>query len=593
MTLAQQNTDLSLGYLVPGVFVQLNTTGTGAALGNPQLRALLIAYKTTAGIAAQDSPILCTGQSDANLKAGQGSELARLYAAFISQIGGGQCDTFLLPIVQPAAGTAATRTLTFSVSSGSNAGAQDSIELWLAGYHISTLVNNADTMTTIATNVAATVNNVKDIPWTAGSSSGVVTLTYRHTSASGEDAPIMAFAPNNAASNLQIAHGTITYATNASGAGTATVTVGSSTVSATINNSDTPSTVATNVAAAINATNFPVTATAVSAVVTLYSRNDISAQSRVIQRPAAAIVTSTGITATVASGVTGLGAPNLTNALAVLAAQGQFGTWCTSFNDTASLGSMSSHIETYANGLYQKDQFLWACSTGSLTTAAAIPTGTTPALTASGRYHIDWCPDAPVQAYELAARHAAFVCVQTAVYPAYNYDGTPLVSGTATVPLLLPDRAVRPSIDSINSAMSADYLTPLAVNEQTGQLTIVRGRNTLISSDLRQWDTSLLQCMAFTRYNVRIMFRTKFPNKSTKSVGQPFTTNTITVQNLADAVYELLLALDGADIIDGASALKASILANINIVNPGRADVTVPVRYPVPLHQIAPVVALQ
>lgn len=591
---AAVNTDLSPGYVLPGVYVQFNFTGSGTTLGLPTLRALLVGYKSSSGIAAQDAPILCTGQGDADLKAGRGSELTRLYAAFLSQIGGGQCDVYLLPAVEPAAGTAATRTLTVSLSTGSSAAAQDAINLWLAGYYVSCLVSTGDTPTVIGANLAAAINAVKDIPWTATASTGTVTLTYRHKGINGEDSPFMAYAPNNAASNVLLSPGTITYTGPATLAGTATVTVGTSTVSAVVNNSDAATVVAASVAAAINATNFPVTASVNAAVVTLFFRSDPSAQTRVVQRPAAAIVTATGTTATVASGTVGVGVPTLTNALAVLAAQGQFGYWATSFNDTGSLGAMSAHIEAYSNGVYMKDQGLWAGHSGTLTGAGGVPTGTTPALTASGRYHIVWCPDQPQQAYENAARFAAQVAVSANVYPASNYDGVPLKTQMATVPLQLPDRAVRASTDALNSAIVSQNLTPLAVDETLGALTVVRGRTTLTTSDMRQWDTSYLQCAAFTRYNVRRTLKQKFgSNKSIKSTGTPHTPFTITPQDVADAIIELLLAEDNADIIDGADALKAAVAANVNAVNAGRIDATVPVRFPVNLHQLAPVISQQ
>jgi phage tail sheath gpL-like len=592
---AAVNTDLSPGYVLPGVYVQFNFSGASASLGLPQLRALLVGTKLASGIAAQDAPTLCLGQSDANLKGGQGSELARLYAAFNSQIGGGQCDVYVLPVVEPSSGTAATRTLTVSFSTGLAAAAQDSINLWLAGYYVSALVSSGDTATVIAANLAAAINAVKDIPWTAAASTGTVTLTYRHKGVGGEDSPFMGFVPNNAASNVQLSPGTITYSGGpASGAGSATVTIGSTTYSAAVNNADSITVIASNVAAAINATNGPVTASANAGVVTLFFRNDPSGQTRVVQRPSAAMVTTTAVTVTVAAGTLGTGTPTLTNALAVLAAQGQFGYWATSFNDVTSLGAMSAYIEAYANGVYMKDQFLFFGHSGSLTAAGGVPSGTTPALTASGRYHGVWCPDQPTQAFENAARFAAIVATQSNVYPATNYDGFALQSQTSTVPLLLPDRMVRPSVDALNAAITSQNLTPLAVNEATGQLTIVRGRNTLTSSDVKQWDTSFLQCAAFTRYNVRKGLRDRFgTNKSLKSSGAPHTPNTVTTGDIVDAIIEILINLDNADVVDGAQQLKAAVAANVNAVNAGRVDATVPVRYPVNLHQLAPVISQQ
>lgn len=581
-TAAPVNTDLGSSWMIPGVYIKLDLTGNGANLNNISKRALLVGYKLAAGSAPQDTPVLITGQSDANGKLGQGSELARLYAAFVSQVGGGQADVYALPIVEPAAGTAATRTITFA----GTAAAADSVELWICGYHCSTPIANADTATAIGSNVAASINALKDIPVTAAAATGTVTLTYRHKGVSGEDLPIICNIPNGTASTITASPGTITYTgTSATGAGSATVNIGGTAYTAAIASSDTPTIIGTSVAAAINATGGPVTASAATGVVTLFFAAD-----RVVQRPSAAIVTSTGITVAVAAGTAGAGAPNLTNALAIVAAQSAFGYWATSFNDTASLGTLSSHIESYANGVYQKGQGLWAGSTAALATAGAIPSGTTPALTASGRYHFDWCQDSPQQAYELAARHCAMVCVQD--FKPYNYDGAQIMSQTATVPLLLPHRSSRPSVDAINSAMRTYNMSVLAVDEGTGQLQLVRGRTTLTSSDERQWDTALIQTADYVRYDMGVFLRTRFKSKSVKSVGSPHTVNTITTDNIADAIIERLYSYDSADFLDGADQLKKAVRANINSLSPSRVDAYVPVRFPVPMHILAPVIGL-
>lgn len=584
-TAAPQNADLSSAWMIPGVYLKLDLTGNGANLNNVAKRAVIIANKLAAGSAPQDAPILCTGQSDANTKAGRGSDLARAYAAFISEVGGGQADVYLLPIVEPSGGIAATRTITVGFSTGSTAAAQDSIDLFICGVKCSALVASGDTATTIGDSIATAINAQKDLPVTAANVSGTVTLTYRHKGAVGEDLPVIGNLANSASSNLTLSPGTLTYTNAATGAGSATVNVGSTAYSAAIANADTAATIATNVANAINAVAGPVTASASAGVVTLFFAPD-----RVVQRPSAAIVTTTGTTVAVAAGTAGSGAPTLTAALAVMAAQSSFGTWFTSFNDTASLGTLSNHIETYANGVYQKDQFLWAASTGTLASAGAIPSGTTPALTASGRYHLDWCQDAPQQAYELAARHAAEVCVQD--FKPFNYDGTPLKSQTPTVPLMLPHRNSRPTVDSINSAMRTYNMTPLVVDEAAGTLNIVRGRNTLTSSDERQWDTSLLQTMAYQRFDMGVFLRLRFKSKSLKTSGTPHTVNVITVDDIADAIIERMFKYEDADFLDGADALKAAVRANVNVLSPTRVDAYIPCRPPVPMHVLSPVAGL-
>jgi phage tail sheath gpL-like len=582
---APVNTDVPSSWMIPGTYLKLDLNGAGAGLNNVQKRVLLVGTKSSSGVAAQDTVVQVTGQSLADLNAGRGSDLARLFAAAQSQVGGGACDFFLLPIVEPSGGTAATRKIIFDVSSGSTAAAQDAINITICGYQTSVVVASGDSMTTIGANVAAAINLLKDIPVTAGASSGTVTLTYRVKGAHGEDLPVMVEIPNATTSLLRASCGTVTYATNASGAGSATVSVGGTTYSAAIANADTPTVIATAMDAAIAAVAGPVTSSFNAGVLTLYY-----AAGRVVQRPSAAIVTTTGTTATVAAGTAGAGTPTLSTALANLAGQGAFGEWSTCFNDTTSLGTLSSHIETYANGLYQKDQFLWAASTNTLTTAGAIPSGTTPALTASGRYHIGWCMDSPQQAYELAARHAAMVCAED--FKPHNYDGEEFQSQTATVPLLMPHRNSRPSPADQNSAMRSYYMTPYVVDEQANKLVVLRGRTTSNASDERLWDTGLWQTAAFVRYDMGTFLRKTFKGKSLKSSGIARTPNTVTVDDIVDAIAERLQVYESADFYDGADELKKIIRANINVLSPTRVDCYIPFRCPVPLHVVAPVVGL-
>lgn len=584
---APVNTDVPSSWMIPGTYLKLDLSGSGAALNNIARRVLLVGYKSSAGSAAQDTPIQAVGQSQANAFAGQGSDLARLFAAWQSQVGGGSADVFLLPIVAPSSGTAATQLIIFSFSTGSSAAAQDSIDLWICGYKISVLVASGDTTITLLANVVAAINLNLDIPVVAsGNGSDTLTLTYRHKGLVGNDMPMICNLNNSAASNLRASPGTVTYATTAVGSGSATVTNGGTTYTTAITNGDLNTDISSHVGATINGTAGPFTASVNAGVVTLYFVND-----RVVRRTSAAIITTTGTTAVVGSaGTLGAGTPTLTTALAVCAAQGAFPYWATCFNEVTSLGTISAHIEANANGLYQKGQTLWAASCDTLAIAGAVPVGTSPALTASTRYHFGWSVDSPQQAYELAARHCAMVTVQD--FKAYNYDGTPLVSQTATVPLLLTHRNSRPSPDAINSALRSYYLTPYAVDDGTNQMVVVRSRTTSSDSDERKWDTSLIQTADYVRYDMGIFLRGRFKNKSIKAVGKPRTVNTITVDDVADAIIERILTYEGADLYDGADQLKTAVKANINVLSPTRIDAGIPFRPPVPLHVLAPVVGL-
>jgi phage tail sheath gpL-like len=571
---APTNPDLPGSWLVPGVYTALDLTGSGAGLSNVQKRLLLLAYKDTGGTQAVDTPVQVTGQSTANTYFGRGSDMARLFAAAQSQNGGGAIDIFCCAITPPSGGTASTHLITFA-GTATTAG---SVRVTICGYSTEVAIASGDGATAIGAAVSTAINLLKDIPVTAGAGSGTVTLTYRHKGVVGNDLPIMV--DFTGASGVTASPGTVAYATNASGAGSATVTIGSTTITASISNTDTPTVVAAAMATAINAGAYPVTASADTGTLTLFY-----APGRVVHRISAAIVTSTGITATAAVGTAGAGTPTLTTALANIAKMSAFKTWATAFNEVTSLGTMSTHIETYADGRSQKDQQLFAAGTDALATVGAVPTGTTPLLTASPRYAVGVCPDSPQQSWELSARYAAAVCALD--FAPTNLDGVQLKSKTDTVPLLLPHTSVRLSPEEANSAMYSYYLTPFVVDEQTSQLQIMRARTTSNSSDQRLWEVSVISTLGYYRYDINQFLRSRFRNKIFKASGTPRTTNAITADNVKDALYERMVSWDDADLFDGAASVRDQIQVNQDPLVPTRINAFLPCKPPLPVHQIS------
>ncbi len=578
MPAAPQNTDISSAYMLPGVYVQLNLAGSGAALNNVQKRAAIFGYKLASGTKPSNTPVLVVGQQQADQYAGRGSDCARNHAAFLSQIGGGQCDIYLFPLDEPVAGAQSTYALTII----GTATQQDSITFRICGYLGSVAISSGDTPTIIAAALSAAINAILDIPCTASPSAGVVTITYRHKGIVGEDLPILANVLGS--SGVSISPGTLTLAGTGVGAGSITLSCGATTYSAAITGGDTASIIAGNLAAAINATNGPLLASALAGVVTL-----TFAQDRDVRRISAAIITTTGVTPTLAVGTPGTGLPTLSTALAVAAAQPTYACWSSCFNDVATLGTLDGHIETYANGLYQKGQKLFAASTQALSVAGAIPVGTSPALTASPRPHFGWCPDAAVQAHELSARHAARVLVED--FKPRNYDGVVLQSQTASVPLPLPHVNSRASQDSNNSALRTYFMTPYGI-DGSNNMVIVRSRTTSNAADARLWDTGCIDTADWTRYDYQVSMGLTFKGKSLKTVGTPKTPNTISPAAIGDFVISRMFKQDDADFLDGADQLKAAVLANINVLSPTRADVYIPFRPPAPLHILAPVLGL-
>lgn len=580
MTLAApQNSDLPVNWLIPGIYIQLDLRGSAAGLGNVAKRILVIGHKTSTGIAALNTVYAVQGQGQANLMFGRGSDAARMFAAAQSQIGGGAADIEVVAVPEPTGGTAATHLITFV----GTASAADAVTVIICGYQTSVGIANLDTPQTIAANLAQAINAMPDIPVTAQAIGATVVLSYRHVGVVGNDLPVIVnFAGG---SGVRASPGTFTFNGAGAGAGSAIVSIGSKTVQAAIASGNTGDNIAQALAAQFALDSYPCTAEATTGgVLTLFYAAD-----RVVQRLSAAIFGTTGITVTPAIGTAGAGVPSLVQALSNLEGQAAFPCWITSYTDVGSLGAIFNHIERQGDGRRQKDQMLFVCSTDTLARAGAIPVGTSPELTGSPRYVVGWCPDSPQQAYELGARMAARVCVED--FHPYNYDGEPLKTDDV-VPLLLPHQNSRPGQDDANAAIGTYYLTPLTVDEQAGQLVILRDRTTSNSTDDRLWGWGTIRTLSFYRYDLNGFLRSRFAHKNLKLVGTPKTPNTVNVSSIIDAIYERMRQWDDADMFDGADSAKGQIRVSPNPLNTSRVDIFVPCRPPRKLDQLSGVAGL-
>jgi phage tail sheath gpL-like len=557
--------------MVPGVYIQLNLNGSGAGLNSASKRMLLIGYKTTAGSQPSDSVVQVLQQSDANNYFGQGSDLARLYAAALSQMGPGAADVFCLPVDEPSAGTAATHLIAFA----GTAATSGSVDVWVCGYKSSVAIMSGDTATILGANVASAINAITDLPVSASASTGTVTLTYKTKGATGNDMPRIVNV--NGGTGITASAGTVTITGPASSVGTIALSVGASTAQAAVANADSATIMAGKLVSAINGSANAVNATSSAGIVTL-----LYARDRVVHRISVS-TTGTGLVATVAAGVAGAGLPALTNALTNLAAQGAFAVWCSAFTDTTTLGAMAANIELYANGLNQKGQILHFGATDGLAVAGSIPSATSPALTGSPRYVEVVCPDSPQQAYELAARTGAMVVAED--YQARNYDGKALKT-SGNVPMLLPHRVSRLAPSDANAAMYSYHMTPLVVDEQAGLLKVMRGVTTATTPDQRLWDWSFIKTLDYYRYDLGVFLVSRFSGKSLKLTGTPKTSNTITIDSVTDAVFERLKQYDDNDLFDDIESIKSSIRANQDTLVPSRIDIFVPMRPPINLHQL-------
>src|SRR4051812_36519043 len=110
---APLNSDLSSNWLIPGIYISLDLRGSSAGIGSLAKRILLVGHKTSAGVAPLNTVVQLQGQSRANLKFGRGSDLSRLHAAVLAQIGGGAADIYGVAVPEPAGGVASTHLLIF------------------------------------------------------------------------------------------------------------------------------------------------------------------------------------------------------------------------------------------------------------------------------------------------------------------------------------------------------------------------------------------------------------------------------------------------------------------------------------------------
>lgn len=408
----------------------------------------------------------------------------------------------------------------------------------------------------------------------------ILGLTGRHAAATSQDIPIYV-ALSSPTMGIAVSPGTFTLASNAAATpGVHSLLVTTQTATYAPAATETPTTAATNFVTAINNTTaFPVTAASSAGVVTLYL-----VDGRVWNRPSVA-TTDTSQTITLSAGTLGVGIPNITDALKQISQLDAFRLWVTDLTDSTTLSTLYSYIESQANGRIQKGQNLVICSTERLTTAGAIPTSTTPQLTTSPRYFLNWLAGSPQQAYELAARVAASITAQD--YLPFNYMTYELKT-TPNVPLLLPDPAVRPTDLDRNAAMVSYFMSPLIVDGQ-GRLTIQSGRTTAkpgakIDARFAYW--GLILTLDYFRDDLGAYLFERIKGKSIKLYSPPNTSNVITIDGIKGLIVARMFTWENLDLLDGADSLKGLVAVQADPSLPARANATLPFRVPTPLEQI-------
>ena len=166
---------------VPGVYTEIDNT---AAISGAQLleyRRLIIGTMLGTGSATPGVPVQALSTATADGLFGAGSVAAGMVAAAVKA--DAFTDLYVLPLADPAAGSAATATITVS-GPATSAG---TLALYIAGRSLQVGVAVTDTATAIATKIAAAVNGNSSLPVTAAAAAAVVTLTAKNKGQTGND----------------------------------------------------------------------------------------------------------------------------------------------------------------------------------------------------------------------------------------------------------------------------------------------------------------------------------------------------------------------------------------------------------------------
>jgi phage tail sheath gpL-like len=166
---------------VPLYWVEVDPTMAG--LPTLGLRALLVGTMLGTGLAGAtpDVPIAIGSQAQADAAFGAGSELARMFVAYFANNFAN--EVWGLGVPEPVGATAATGTITVA----SPPTAAGTIHLYIGGVHVPINVGATDTAAIVATNIAAAINELFELPVSATATTSAVTLTAMWKGISGND----------------------------------------------------------------------------------------------------------------------------------------------------------------------------------------------------------------------------------------------------------------------------------------------------------------------------------------------------------------------------------------------------------------------
>lgn len=180
-------TGLAANDPIPGVYVEIDFAQGQPSGPATSYAALLIGNKLSTGDATVDtvvygpfgdSPLPLATEDDAINRFGRGSELHRMWRRFVKK----NPTTPLYAIaVTESAGAKATLVVTYTT----NATANGNVRTYVGDEFVDTAITSGDTVTTIASNVAASINAMGDWGVTAANVAGVLTISAKQKGTRG------------------------------------------------------------------------------------------------------------------------------------------------------------------------------------------------------------------------------------------------------------------------------------------------------------------------------------------------------------------------------------------------------------------------
>lgn len=166
---------------VPGQFIEIDHLSAVRGLPGMPRKILLLGQRLATGTVAAGVLTRVTRKEDGINYFGRGSMLAQMIAAAIKV--NPYTEMWALALDDLGAGVAATKTITIT-GSPTESGTP---YLYVGGKRSAIGVTSGQTATVIASTIVTAVNADADLPMTASSAAGVVTLSARHKGAEGND----------------------------------------------------------------------------------------------------------------------------------------------------------------------------------------------------------------------------------------------------------------------------------------------------------------------------------------------------------------------------------------------------------------------